>query len=318
MKTSSELTEYYFKKLFPVLEHLEKQRVRARNALFIGGTISSIVSALLYFYTPIPEPIIVFFGIAFGSLSFLTKYSKYKKEFKTFLIRPLIRIIDSNLSFDPEKHVSRKHVENSNIIQRKIDKLGGSNYIHGYIDDVKIEFSDILAQKAHRTTSEDFGKRTQYTNIFKGLFIVCEFNKEFHGETIILQDSAQKIFGDLIGNWFQSQNIKRGELVKLDNIAFEKEFVVYSNDQIEARYILSPSLMEKIILLRSRSKNDLSISFRNNNIFIVLHNNKYSFEPTLFRSLLKHTVAMEYIETLRLAIGIVKELKLNQKIWSKR
>ena len=67
----------------------------------------------------------------------------------------------------------------------------------------------------------------------------ADFNKNFQGRTIILPDFAQNAFGDFIGSWLQSKNQAREELVKMDNPDFEKEFVVYSNDQIEARYILS-------------------------------------------------------------------------------
>jgi hypothetical protein len=45
--------------------------------------------------------------------------------------------------------------------------------------------------------------------------------------------------------------------------------------------------------------------------------NKDRFEPSVFHSLLKYKIAMEYVQTLHLAIGIVEELKLKQKLWSK-
>ena len=38
-----------------------------------------------------------------------------------------------------------------------------------------------------------------------------------------------------------------GELVKLEDPEFEKSFVVYSGNQTEARYILSTSLMRRIL-----------------------------------------------------------------------
>lgn len=44
---------------------------------------------------------------------------------------------------------------------------------------------------------------------------------------------------------------------------------------------------------------------------------KELFEPTVFSSLLSIEQAMGYIRTLRSSIGIVEELKLNEKLWSK-
>jgi hypothetical protein len=54
--------------------------------------------------------------------------------------------------------------------------------------------------------------------------------------------------------WLQSNNFSRDELVKMDDNNFEKEFVVYSSDQIEARYILSHLLMKKLLIFKDKSK----------------------------------------------------------------
>jgi predicted SAM-dependent methyltransferase len=133
----------------------------------------------------------------------------------------------------------------------------------------------------------------------------------------VLPDTAQNTFGDLLGGWLQSKNLDRNELVKMDNTAFEKEFVVYSTDQIEARYILSHSLMEKLLKFQKGLKHPISISFVGGSIYIAVQSNEDQFEPSIFHSLLQHKVAMEYVSTLHFVIGIVEELKLNQKLWSK-
>ncbi len=50
---------------------------------------------------------------------------------------------------------------------------------------------------------------------------------------------------------------------------------------------------------------------------MAIEYNDDMFEPSLFRSLLNYKIAMEYVATLHLATGVVEELKLNQKLWSK-
>jgi hypothetical protein len=112
--------------------------------------------------------------------------------------------------------------------------------------------------------------------------------------------------------------MSRNSLVKMDDPNFEKEFVVYSTDQIEARYILSNSLMQKLLLFKQKSKHPVYISFVGNHIHIAIYYDKDLFEPSIFHSLLEYKIAMEYVKTLHTAIGIVEELKLNQKLWSKR
>ena len=104
----------------------------------------------------------------------------------------------------------------------------------------------------------------------------------------------------------------------MDSVEFEKEFVVYSTDQIEARYILSHSLMEKLLNFQKRSKYPVCISFTGGSIYIAINSNDDQFEPSIFHSLLKYKIAMEYVGTLHLAVGIIQELKLNQKLWGKQ
>jgi len=104
----------------------------------------------------------------------------------------------------------------------------------------------------------------------------------------------------------------------MDDPEFEKGFVVYSTNQIEARYILSHSLMKKLLAFKHKSKHPVHISFIGDHIHMAIDYDKDLFEPAIFNSLLDYKVSMEYFKTLHLVIGIVQELKLNQKLWSKR
>jgi hypothetical protein len=229
------------------------------------------------------------------------------------VIKPLVHAIDSTLLYSCETHVSEYFFNRSKLFAEP-DRLSGNDYVKGKIDDINIQFSDLHAQKRDRNSK---GKDT-WSTIFQGLYLVADFNKHFNGETIILPDTAQNTFGDLIGHWLQSNNMSRDELIKMDDTEFEKEFVVYSTNQVEARYILSPSLMKKLLIFKHKSKHPLYVSFAGTHIHMAIEYNKDLFEPSVFHSLLEYKVAMEYVQNLHLAIGVVQELKLNQKLWSKR
>jgi len=146
----------------------------------------------------------------------------------------------------------------------------------------------------------------------------ADFPKHFSGHTVVLPDFAQRTFGSLIGQFLQSANFSRAQLVKLDNPEFEKFFVVYATDQIEARYILSHSMMQRIVRFRKKVGHEVSISFVEGEVYIAVHYNKDTLEPAIYESLLNYKVAKEYIETLYFALGVVFELQLNKKLWSKR
>ena len=320
MKSISQLTDFYYKTLYPTLQKLETKRKQLRYRITIIGVALAFMVVLIAIglkSTIMQSPDILFFlGAAYigiGTVIYKIITKNYTKEFKNKIISPLIKEIDSNLSYTSTLHIPSHHFIRSKIFTKKPDRFSGNDYVRGNIDGVNIQFSDIHAEVKDRDSD---GKK-YYETIFKGLFIVSEFNKNFKGQTIILPDIAQSTFGDLIGGWLQSNNMNRDQLVKMDNTTFEKEFVVYSTNQIEARYILSHSLMEKLLNFQKRSKHPVSISFVGGSIYIAIKSNEDQFEPTIFHSLLDYKVAMEYVNTLHLAIGLVQELKLNQKLWSK-
>lgn len=320
MKSVSELTDFYYKTLYPTLGELEAQRKHLRYRIAVVGGLFTLIVAVLSFtfsdYLRLDSPLFFVTGFVYiGGGAFIYKMliKDYTQEFKNKIIEPLIHAIDNKLSYLSEMHVSEHHFIKSELFTQTPDKISGNDFVSGEIDGVHIEFSDLLAQKKHK----DSKGRESLETIFQGLFIVSEFNKHFKGKTIILPDTAQRTFGDLIGNWLQSKNMGRDELVKMDDIEFEKEFVVYSTDQIEARYILSPSLMKRVLTFQKKSKHPVYISFIGGAIYLAVYYNKDLFEPSIFRSLLEYKIAMEYIQTLHLALGLVEELKLNQKLWSK-
>ena len=318
MKGVSELTDFYYKTLYPDLQKLEKEREKLKNKIYTIGffyTLLALSIAIFFFLQSNDLNIFIFVGFAYigvGAFIYKILIKDYTSEFKLKVIEPLISALDENLRYSPYSHVAQRTFLNSQLF-KNIDRMSGNDYVTGKIDDIPIEFSDIHAEQKHK----DSKGRTSYSTVFQGLFIKSEFNKNFQGATVVLPDTAQSLFGDFIGNFLQSSNISRSELVKMDNVEFEKEFVIYSDNQVEARYILSHTLMQKLLHFKKRSKHPLYISFNLNNIYLAIAYNKDLFEPSIFHSLLKYKVAMEYIETLHLAVGIIEELKLNEKLWSK-
>lgn len=103
----------------------------------------------------------------------------------------------------------------------------------------------------------------------------------------------------------------------MDSPAFNDEFVVYSTEEIEPRYVLSPALMEKIIEYNREMKYPTTLSFVDGAVYISNMCGTI-LEPTVQNSLLDFKIAKSYALSLSFAISVVETLKLNQKLWSKR
>ncbi|MFZ1946750.1 MAG: DUF3137 domain-containing protein [bacterium] len=242
--------------------------------------------------------------------------SEYVHCFKTRVITRIVAFIDPGLEYWARGHIEPWQFTSSRIFQRAPDRFRGDDHVKGRLGDTRIEFSEIHAEYKTETHGRS-GRRRNWHTIFKGLFFVADFNKQFYGRTVVLPDTAEKVFGGA-GSFLQSLNRGRGELVKLEDPEFEKYFVVYGDDQIESRYILSTSLMERIVNFRKKTGRPVHLSFVGSQVFVAVPYTKALFEPKVFTSIVGFSSAEGYFDDLHLAVGIVDDLNLNTRIWTKQ
>jgi len=324
MKTLEDLKKLYGTTLLPDLEILERERKEiASKLIYVGlailGTLILIIAIFSnrvhdktnLFIFPEIIGIIIFFGV----YHFFTK--DYVKEFKAKIIQRIVSFIDENLTYNALSCISQTQFMGSRIFKRHPDRYKGDDLVRGKLGATQIEFSEIHAEYKTEYTDSKGHRHTQWHTIFKGLFFISDFNKNFKGRTIVLPDTAERIFGH-IGKMFQSWNVTRGELIRLEDIEFEKLFAVYGDDQIEARYILSTSLMKRIVDFKKKSKRPIHLSFVGSKIHVAISYTKSLFEPRVFKAILDFTPIQEYFEDLILAVGLVEDLNLNTRIWSKQ
>jgi hypothetical protein len=92
---------------------------------------------------------------------------------------------------------------------------------------------------------------------------------------------------------------------------------VFSTDQIEARYLLTPRMMERLLELRS-SLGDIEISFVGSWVNIAADSFPYNaFEPDLGRPFTDPAQLSRTLSWIMLVTGIADELDLNTRIWTK-
>jgi hypothetical protein len=228
--------------------------------------------------------------------------SPYKKSFKKEIVSRIVTFIDDDLIYYPEKQITWHEFQSSLLVQywwRSVDRWSGEDYVQGILGKTAVKFSEVHAEERKR---RDNSRR--YITVFKGLFFIFDFNKAFEGFTVVLPERIwpYRIYGDL---------------VKLEDPEFEEEFVVYSDNQITARYILSPSLMRRLLKFRRELGKKVYLSFVNGRLYMGISIDKNLFEPKIFRTILNFQLIHEYLEYMQLGKDIVEELNLNLRVWSK-
>lgn len=319
MKSIQELYKFYREELMQDIEVLEEQRKALANKVFtvlaVIAAIAFVIAGLIMMYSHDKGQVMfpAIGGIVIGGIVYTFMIKGYACEFKEKVIKRLVGFIDPNLKYNANGCIDERTYMNSDIFRKRPDRYHGDDLVSGTLDKTQIKFSEVHSQ--YETRDKD-GHR-HYHTIFKGLLFVGDFNKHFKGRTYVLPDFAEKSFGKMIGGMFQGMNKGRGELIKLEDVEFEKEFAVYGDDQIEARYILTHSLMARMTEFQKKAKKKLYFSFIGSNVYVAIPYTKDLFEPKIFKTLIDFEPIQEYYEDLAMAIGIVEELNLNTRIWTK-
>ena len=118
-----------------------------------------------------------------------------------------------------------------------------------------------------------------------------ETGKKFSGQTVVRVDRGWFNFltaplngkkknadGSVTASFFFKSSLER---VQLEDPVFEREWEVYAEDQVEARYLLTPALMERMLEIKRRFFGQrIEFSFFNNRVMIAVHTGQDMFETT--------------------------------------
>lgn len=318
----------YFKEIEEELNILNDKRLTIlKYRLSIVITFTAIITILLWTLIKkeenhvrmlIQSIIIIGSLLTYFSIKYLSLYKKYTNVYKEKIITPLIKSIDETLKYKYSDGIDIETFESSKIFTKGIDEYNSEDLIRGIIGKTQLSFSEVHAQYKSRSTNSNGKSETTYHTIFKGIFFKADFNKNFKSFTVIHPDYLEGVIGNF-AKTIQSVSTTFSDLklVKLENTEFENNFEVYSEDPVEARYILSPVMMEKILNIKKILGYKIEISFLNSQIFIAIHIDENLFEPKLRKIKTELTSLDKYRDIVKNVIEIVEQLDLNTRIWSK-
>lgn len=225
-------------------------------------------------------------------------------------MKNLLKELNPNWQYFPEKHISENNFNRSGLFNKSNDRFKGDDLICGLIDKTKFCCSEL-----HVEEQSGSGESETWVTIFKGIFFFAEFNKHIKSKTYVATDNVESIFGSL-AKTFQKLSFK-GSLVNLENQEFEKYFVVHSTDQQEARYILTPAIMESMVNLRQKYGRKIQFSFVGSRVYCSLSFSENLFEPKVFSTVQNFSDIQFMVDLFNISKTIISELNLNTRIWTK-
>lgn len=282
-----------------------------------------------------------------------------KKEIKEKLVEVILTKNNmENINYKPDKYLPLESFDDSNLYNldlldndNKSDMLGkdrddkivsyrGEDLITGDIDGINFQFSDLAVEKETYVRDDGHWKK-KTKDLFSGAFLEIDFNKQIQGNVIIERDVAEQLFG-YWGSKMQFTRRKGYEIVKLENIDFEKLFKVTAQSSQNARYVLNPAFMERMmklnqdlsnIILKTQQETDMafigdmkkdkynakdfpiSYSFKGNKLYIAFPMFELFYVDVKKKYGVDINTIKNYISFFKLVEEVIKDLRLNQDIW---
>ena len=303
----------YKNEVVPQIDTLEKERKQnLTKALCIcaGLIILSIImfvvmSALNTDSKLLNIPALIFF------ISFIV-YGIIQHRFEHKLKEKIMPIVCKCFPDLKWSLITRERFEEASHLYKISNLLNDFNHIsfddcfYGSFDNVNFAVEECCAKKITHTRS---GGKTQKQEqiIFDGAIITVDMNKNFKGNTVVRPDS---IFNNVFGPSFKLHK------TKLEDVEFEKKFDVFTDDDVEARYLLTTAFMERLNKMQTAFKADkVSVSFFEEKLYIALHTRKDLFKlGSLTKSVCDEKQFFTMFEEILSIVMLIDHFKLNQKI----
>jgi hypothetical protein len=280
---------------------------RVREIVFYTGAILYIVLAFILYSFFIrllnrPEP-----KIPNPPLT----PQEYYQAFNETCIVAIAEFVFDQFYYERQGMIEPADYQTCQLFRKTYDAYSGQDYFFGKLGETDIEFCElnvtreetVIVRRDNSTSIEKVNRP-----VYRGLFIKLDFHKNFNGQLFLIPEKT----------WLQRDGIGRVELIKLEDPEFEKYFKVYGTDQIEARYLLSYSMMENLTeFYRKFSDNPPHLSFVDSQLFIALPQYKNMFETQLQDSLLDFDAMKVHFINMTDILSIIDLLNLNTRIWSK-
>ncbi len=188
---------------------------------------------------------------------------QYAQAYKTQILPDIARLF-GNFDYDVKGKIPMEAMKPSKIVPEHT-RYNSEDMFSGEYKGVGIHFSEIDLKKKS-------GKST--VTVFKGLAVfLTQGTKRFHGHTMLIKDQGK------IGGWLKKQtsSLQRADLVDPE---FEKMFDVFTSDQVEARYLIDPAIIENLKALHKEYGGDkMMAAFYDDHVLILIGSKINHFEP---------------------------------------
>ena len=228
--------------------------------------------------------------------------------YKNMVVRRVVEAIGDGLTYSRESDLSKEVFQALDLFGSRIDVWKSEDQVCGTRKNISFTMHEAKAARREKR-----GKNTREILVFQGLIVRLDFNKHFHGHTVVIDDRESKVLGGLLGH-ADTRNGKN--IVHLADADFERVYSAYSTDDQEAHYLLTPKLLQ--LIMRTRDVlGTVRLAFYKDSVFVTVPSTANRFEVSLFGHVTPDTVAADLVSVVSLTEQLIDSLDLETRIWSR-
>lgn len=342
---TTEINAYCQQTLWPQIEEVDRQFKVDTSTLktkFKHGGPLILIGWILTMFTKNPhgslQAAIFTIGAAIGLIGFLYVFAELSKAMRLFgkravamreltikIKKSLVKFLDPTFAFEPNCEFPKAVYHSSGLFPTSYDRASADDKLTGILGKTKFLSMKIATYKK-TTRRNSRGKSTiEWQPVYRGLFFQADFNKNFSGQTTVRTDASEKVVGGIART---AQRLKtafsNSRLVELEDPVFEAEFQVHSTDPTQARYILTPAFMERILELKQKHQTEIQLAFLNSKVVVGIariepHNDMQTVLNGLtgtnrFDLNNLTTSAQQLLAEIFLVLELIEDLDLNNRI----
>jgi len=234
---------FYERELLPALQDKEFDRLDAFKKINKWAPMAVIAILLiggLFFFKTRSVMVLFMVGAAsaaayFGIRSHFLK--DVKNRTKNHLVAGICKFIGWEFSEKVFDLPDLKPIIENGLLPKRYDRVEFEDKMWGNAHGADFEALECHMERKDTDSDGD----TKWVTVFRGSLMVVDFHQEFLGRTVVLRDKG----------WFNRKKKSGMKRVGLVDPKFEKIFEAYSTDQVEARVLLTPTFMQRLVDLEA-------------------------------------------------------------------
>ena len=230
---------FYERELLPALQEKELDRKDAFKKINSYGPLAAggiaVVSALVFM--KFRHPMMLAMGLFGAGAAYFGIRSYYLKDVKSRTKNHLVAGICRFIGWEFEDKVldppDLKPLIENGLLPKRYDRVSFEDKMWGNAHGADFEALECHMEREDTDSDGD----TKWVTVFRGSLMALDFHQKFLGRTVVLRDKG----------FFNRKKMGDMKRVGLVDPKFEKIFEAYGTDQVEARVLLTPTFMQRLV-----------------------------------------------------------------------